>query len=74
MQREAGEPVECRAEAAYPGRPLAFRFEGMRWEVAEVLNSWRSPQGMGYRVSIQDGRVFELLYNQALDEWVVREF
>lgn len=74
MQREAGERVECRAEAAYPGRPLAFTCQGQRWKVAEVLNSWRSPQGMGYRVSIQDGSVFELLYNQALDEWVVREF
>ena len=74
MLQAPGDRVECRAEAAYPGRPLAFRFEGLRWEVAKVLNSWRSPQGMGYRVSIQDGRVFDLLYDQALDDWVVREF
>jgi len=74
MLQAPGERVECRAEVAYPGRPLAFHFEGLRWEVAEVLNSWHSPQGVGFRVSIQDGRVFELLYNQALDEWVVREF
>lgn len=74
MQREVGERVECRAEAAYPGRPLAFTFQGQRREVVEILKSWRSPQGSGFRVSIEDGRVFELLYDQALDEWVVGEF
>jgi hypothetical protein len=74
MQREVGERVECRAEAAYPGRPLAFTFQGQRWKVVDVLKSWRSPQGVGYRVSIEDGRFFELLYDQALVEWVVVEF
>jgi hypothetical protein len=73
MRQEMGDQVECRAEAAYPGRPLAFTYQGQRWEVVEVLTSWRSPQGMGYRVSIEDGRVFELLYNQASDEWGVGE-
>ena len=73
MCREAGEPVECRAEAAYPGRPLAFTFQGQRREVVDVLKSWRSPDGKRYQVTTGDGRVFELSYNEACDEWSVRE-
>lgn len=73
MDKEPGDLVECRAEAAYPGRPLAFTFRGMRCQVADILKSWRSPDGMGYRVTTDDWRVFDLLYNEASDEWSVRE-
>lgn len=73
MRKEQGDLVECRAEAAYPGRPLAFTFQGVRRQVAEVLKNWRSPDGMGYRVTSDDGRLFDLLYNEACDEWSVRE-
>jgi hypothetical protein len=67
------ETVECRSDASYAERPRAFTWQGQRLEVVDILKSWRSPEGIGFRVSIKDGRLFELLYNQALDEWVVGE-
>jgi hypothetical protein len=49
--------VECRSDSAYAGRPLAFTFQGQRFEVADVLSRWRAPDGTGFRVSIRQGRV-----------------
>jgi hypothetical protein len=66
------EQVECRADHAYPGIPLAFSWNGMRYEVNEVINTWQSPQGKGYRVQTGEGRVYELFYDIQHDNWIVK--
>lgn len=65
--------VECRSEAAYAERPVAFIWQGERREVIEILKHWRAPQGIGFRVSTREESVFDLLYNEALDVWSIQE-
>ena len=70
---EPAQDVECRSEAAYAERPLAFTWQGQRQEVAQVLDGWRTPVGKGFRVRTQDGSVFTLLYDEHDDVWQIAE-
>ena len=67
------ELVHCHAGHAYPGRPLALRWEDKRLEVAEVLSEARTPLGKTFRVRVEDGRVFNLEYNEVEIRWEIRE-
>jgi len=65
------EQVECRSEIGYAERPVALIWEGRRLLVSEVLVSVRVPEGMRFRVQTEDDQVFELVYDQARDTWLV---
>ncbi len=64
--------VECRSEHQYAQRPTAFDWEGQRLLVREILASWRSPAGWGFRVKTENGGLFELMYQELDDNWIVR--
>lgn len=66
-----GDQVECRSDFEYAQRPLAFYWQGMRLEVAEVLSRNRSPVGYSFRVRNADLGIFELNYDVHTDEWSV---
>jgi hypothetical protein len=63
------EQVECHSGYRYAERPLALWWEEQRLEISEVETQWRSPGGQSFRVSVQDGRRFELFYGEHDDEW-----
>jgi hypothetical protein len=65
--------VECRSEAAYAERPLAFTWQGRRQEVAEVISNWRTPAGKAFRVIAESGAVFDLYYDEHSDKWQIAE-
>lgn len=67
-----GELVECRSDTSYAERPLAFSWQGQRWEVVEILKRWHSPGMRGFLVRASTGGSFELLYDEQLDAWTVR--
>jgi hypothetical protein len=67
----AGDVVECRSSASYAGRPLAFSWQGQRLDVAEILSRWRTPTGLGFRVRTTQEQVFDLFYDESLDEWSI---
>lgn len=65
--------VECHSGSEYAERPIAFFWQGRRYQVAEVTARWRTPDGKHFRV-ITDGRQgFELFYAEQLDEWRIQE-
>ncbi len=65
--------MECRSDGDYAGRPLAIHWQGRRLVVAELLDAWRAPDGKCYRVSTQDGGIFELHYSEPEDAWSILE-
>ena len=65
------EIVECYSGAVYPERPRALFWEGQRLEIEKVLSSWHIPQGRRFRVQTVDLQVFELVYDQAEDDWQI---
>ena len=65
--------VECRSDSEYAERPLAFRWNGQRHEVAGILARWRAPAEKRFRVKTTDGQVFELIYREVPDEWKIEQ-
>jgi hypothetical protein len=62
--------VECRSDSSYAERPLSLTWEGVRYEVAEIVSRW--PGEMGFRVKTTDGQAFDLTYREIPDEWLVQ--
>jgi hypothetical protein len=64
--------VECVSSASYGDRPTAICFEDQRLEIIEVLQRWRSPEGINFNVLTSEEYAYELNYNQASDQWSCR--
>jgi hypothetical protein len=65
--------VECYSGYEYPERPRAFHWQGQRMEVKAVLQTWRTPQGKRFRVQTENMQVFELVYIEPEDDWLVEQ-
>ncbi len=65
------DPVECYSGYEYPQRPQAVWWQGERFEVVDVLESRRTPQGKYFRVRVENSWFFELYYDQSNDNWRV---
>ena len=65
--------VECYSGSRYAERPTAVVWEGQRLAVQEILGGWRVPDGMRFKVIAGDGLVFELVYDEAHDDWKVKQ-
>jgi hypothetical protein len=64
--------VECYAGGSYPERPKAFQWEGQRYEVQEIIQRWREPEGIGFLVRCSpDERIFDLFYTSRKDYWQI---
>jgi hypothetical protein len=66
------EPVECHSGTTYGERPTAFRWEGGRLLITKIATQWRTPMGRNFRVQVEDGRVFELSFDESSGEWQIR--
>jgi hypothetical protein len=67
----SSESVECYSGQSYPERPRSFLWEGERLEVAEILSRWRTPESTRFQIRIEDGRIFELIYHEPQDRWII---
>jgi hypothetical protein len=63
------ELVECHSGSEYAERPTSLYWQGERLEVSEVINRWRTPDGIVFRVNTITDQQFELFYNEGFDEW-----
>lgn len=59
--------VECYAGHRFASEPRAFEWQGQRWLIARVESTWRTPEGLGFRVQTDGGRRFELWYQELAD-------
>jgi hypothetical protein len=65
------ERVECYSGYEYPERPYAFHWQDRRLEVSEVMQTWRTPQGKYFQVKTEDMQIFELVYKESEDDWLI---
>ena len=71
--KNESELVECHSSYTYAERPIALYWEGKRVEIEEIIARWRIPGGIRFRVSVADGRLFELFYGELYDEWRISQ-
>ena len=64
--------VECRSDSEYAERPLSLTWEGLHYEIAEIVARWRGPAEKGFRVKTANGQAFDLTYRELPDEWVIQ--
>ena len=62
-------------------RPVAFTFQGRRWEVSEIVDRWYEgglqsggPEKNYFKVRTVEGNVFLLRYLSLFDVWSVCTF
>lgn len=65
--------VECYSGHTYAQEPRAFSWQGRRYAVQAVERAWRTPEGPHFWVKTEEGGTYELAYDEAEDEWNLKE-
>jgi len=65
--------VQCLAGSRANERPIALLLDETVIEIHSILQSWREPDYLYFRVKTKDGRVYELRHHEYEDLWEVRE-
>lgn len=65
--------VECYSGYKYAQEPRAFTWRGQRYAVQLVERVWRTPEGPHFLVKTEEGGTYELAYDEAGDEWNLKE-
>lgn len=71
--------VECYSGYKTNERPIAFAYQGCRWEILEILDRWYEggidagrPEIDYFKVRTTKGQVFLLRYLSLFDSWSIR--
>jgi len=71
--------VECYSGYRVNERPVAFSYEGRRWEISEILDRWYEggldpgrPEINYFKVRTLEGRDFILRYLSLFDAWSIQ--
>lgn len=65
--------VRCLAGYRANERPISFFLEQREVDTRAVLESWREPRYLYFKVESTDGRLFALRYHEIEDYWEVKE-
>jgi hypothetical protein len=65
--------VRCLASSRADERPLSFLVGDDEIQVASVVESWREPDYLYFKVETRAGRIYDLRHHEYEDSWQVRE-
>ena len=70
--------VECYSGYKVNERPVAFTYQGRRWEIKEIIDCWyeggleaTQPEINYFKVKTTEGQVFLLRYLSLFDAWSI---
>lgn len=63
--------VECDAGDRGEPEPTAFWLGGRRLDVLRIDDRWFAPEQRWFRVDADDGHVYVLRHDQAVDRWEI---
>ena len=66
--------VKCYSGHTYAERPDSFAWQDKEYKVQNIEKEWQEPGERHFRVQTEDGKFFELCYNEQEDEWSLIEF
>jgi hypothetical protein len=61
--------VKCHSGYIYAEEPRSFIWQERDLEIKSVEKAWQEPGKKLFRVLTQEGRLFELCYNEVADRW-----
>jgi hypothetical protein len=65
--------VRCLASSRANERPISFLLDEREIKVRSVLESWREPDYLYFKVQTKDGRAYEIRHQEYKDSWEMRE-
>jgi len=65
--------VRCYSGYTYAQEPQSFTWQGKDNNIDKVQKAWQEPGKRLFKVITQDGKSFELCYNEANDQWAATE-
>lgn len=61
--------VRCYSGRTYAERPVSFRWEDTKYEVAEIVKEWLEPGQRHFQVRTTNNQRFHLWYDETREEW-----
>jgi len=61
--------VTCYSSHTYAERPKSFLWQGKEYKVKEIEKAWQEPVKRLFKVTTEEGKLFELCYNEAERQW-----
>jgi hypothetical protein len=61
--------VECYSGYTYAQEPRAVLWQGERLAVSDIISSFRAPEGLHFKVKLQNGAELQLVYDEGNDSW-----
>ena len=61
--------VTCYSGHTYAERPQSFLWWGREYKVKQVEKAWQEPGKRLFKITTDEGELFELCYNEAADQW-----
>ena len=65
--------VNCYSGHTYAERPRSFEWQGIKYEVEDIVRAWREPGEKHFLVSTRDNKLFKLCYNELEKQWSLVE-
>jgi len=65
--------VKCYSGHVYAEEPRSFVRQGKELGIKSIEKAWQEPGKRLFRVVTGDGKLFELCYNEATDQWFAIE-
>lgn len=65
--------VRCLAGYRANERPISFLVDDTEVEVRTILEFWREPDYLYFKVDTDDGRIYDLRHHEYEDYWEARE-
>jgi hypothetical protein len=61
--------VECYSGHIYAEEPRSFIWQEKELQIKSIEKAWREPGKSLFKIVTEDGKPFELCYNEADDRW-----
>ena len=65
--------VRCLASSRANERPISFLLDNTEVEIRSILESWREPDYLYFRIETKDSGIRKLRHHEHMDYWEVRE-
>ena len=68
-----GDLVICHSGTEYAERPKALVWQDQTIQVIAIEKSWRTPEGKFFQVNTGIGSIFQLFFDEQMDEWIIKK-
>ena len=65
--------VKCYSGHTYAQEPRYFEWQGVSYEVQEILRAWQEPGEKHFLVRTGGNKSFQICYNEANERWSLTE-